>query len=336
VVSVKFRREVLTGEILHPDREFESAPSTLELRWDPLTDHTSRVMTPSGLIPRSDFDLPALAAETEATCPFCPGRLEDLTPELPSGIWPEGRIREGRAVLFPNLLAYSKHGAVSVYSPEMHYLPLGRMTPRLVADNLAAQVAFDRAVMRADPGAQWAWIDANHMLPSGSSVFHPHLQGGVDHIPTNMQRLLAAVPAERFVAYVEKERDIGRRYLGSTGAVDWLASFAPLGPAELRAFLPAVASPAELSADQTEELGHGLSVALNFYAELGFESFNLAIYGAPPGTPGYPLNLRMVCRTNLGALYRSDVTHLERLQWEGAVDISPEDLAERAGDRFRR
>jgi hypothetical protein len=77
-------------------------------------------------------------------------------------------------------------------------------------------------------------------------------------------------------------------------------------------------------------------VALAAYAEMGYESFNLAAYGAPPGTEGYPLNLRIACRSNLGPFYRSDSTFLERLHWEGAVDLPPEAIARRIGDRFRR
>jgi hypothetical protein len=33
--------------------------------------------------------------------------------------------------------------------------------------------------------------------------------------------------------------------------------------------------------------------------------------------------------------YRSDSTFLERLHWEGAIDIQPETVAERLGGRFR-
>src|SRR6516164_2906577 len=36
--------------------------------------------------------------------------------------------------------------------------------------------AYARAVMLAEPESWWASINANHMLPSGSSLFHPHLQ----------------------------------------------------------------------------------------------------------------------------------------------------------------
>ena len=59
------------------------------------------------------------------------------------------------------------------------------------------------------------------------------------------------------------------------------------------------------------------------------------MYGAPPGTVGYPLNLRIACRSNLKPFHRSDSTFLERLHWEGAVDLAPEGVAERLRDRFR-
>jgi galactose-1-phosphate uridylyltransferase len=222
-----------------------------------------------------------------------------------------------------------------VYSPRLHYLPLEEITERLLADNLKTQIAFAKAVMTADPPSVWASINANHMLPSGSSLFHPHLQGIVDSQPTTLQRLLAEVPAQRFDAYLEAERRDGDRHLGDTGRVEWLVSFAPIAPAELRAFIRGASSPAELDEDLTEELAHGLALALGAYAEMGFESFNLATYGAPPGTAGYPLNLRLACRSNLTPFYRSDSTFLERLHWEGAVDLAPEVVAERIGNRFR-
>lgn len=302
----------------------------IEVRFDPLTGHSSRILPDRGLMPTGDFDLEGLARETQADCPFCGERLERLTPQLAGG----GRIIRGEAVLFPNLHAYSSHSCVSVYSPQLHHLPLGQMTEELMTNNLLAQVDFDRYVMEADPESRWASINANHMLPSGSSLFHPHLQGIVDSQGTTLQRLLAEVPAGRFDAYLEAERG-GERYLGNTGRIEWLASFAPIAPAELRAFIAGCPSPTELDDELVAELGHGLTSALHGYAELGFESFNLAIYGAPPGTPGYPLNLRLACRSNLKPLYRSDSTFLERLHWEGAIDVVPEQVAEHIRGRFR-
>jgi UDPglucose--hexose-1-phosphate uridylyltransferase len=161
------------------------------------------------------------------------------------------------------------------------------------------------------------------------------MQGIVDPHPTTLQRLLADVPAERFDAYLDAERRSGERWLGDTGHVQWVASYAPIAPAELRAFVPGICSPAQLSGELTEELAHGLALALAGYAELGFESFNFALYGAPPGTTGYPLNLRLACRSNLKPFYRADSTFLERLHWEGAVDLAPEHVAGLLRGRFR-
>ncbi len=332
---MQLRREILRAEMLVPGGG-GVVRTTIEVRFDPLTGHSSRVLPERGLMPVNDFDLAAFARETEARCPFCPDRIDECTPRLPATINPSGRIVHGEAVLFPNLHAYSSHSSVSVYSARLHYLPLAAMTELLLADNLTTQVAFAQAVMAADPDSRWASINANHMLPSGSSLFHPHLQGVVDSQPTTFQRLLAEVPGERFDAYLQAERRSGERYLGNTGRVHWLVSFAPIAPAELRAFVAGCSSPAELDDDRIAELAHGLALALGAYAEMGFESFNLAVYGAPPDTDGYWLNLRLACRSNLKSFYRSDSTFLERLHWEGAVDLAPETVAQRIGDRFSR
>jgi len=331
---MELRRSLVTTQILDPRSGFEPTELELEVRWDPLTGHTARILPGVPLLSPGDFDLRRLAEETRPTCPFCSERIEETTPKLPPAILPEGRIRRGEAVLFPNLVPYSKYSSVSVYSPARHFLPLGELTPRLVADNLATQVEFVWNVAGHDGKAAWASVNANHMPPSGSSVFHPHLQGSVNPLPTTFQRLLAETPPERFRDYVDEERRRGSRYLGSIGSVDWLASFAPLGPAELRAFVFGIASPGQLQPDQVAELAEGISAALGLYEELGFQSFNLALYGAPQALEGYPLNLRMLCRPNVEPFYRSDATWLERLHWEAAVDISPEELAERAAGRF--
>jgi UDPglucose--hexose-1-phosphate uridylyltransferase len=330
---LELERTVLTAEMIAPGTG-ELIGTRIEVRVDPLTGHTSRIVPNRGLMPPNDFDLEAFARENQPTCPFCADRIEQLTPRLPAAIDPDGRIARGEAVLFPNLHAYSSHSCVSVYSPRLHYLPLGQMTERLMADNVAAQVAYAKAVMTAEPDSRWASINANHMLPSGSSLFHPHLQGIVDSRPTTVQRLLADVPSARFDAYLDAERRSGERFLRAGDRVQWLVSFAPIAAAELRAFAVGVSSPAELDDALSAELAQGLTCALNAYAELGYESFNLAMYGAPPGTAGYPLNLRIACRSNLKPAYRSDSTFLERLHWEGAVDLAPEDVADRIRDRF--
>jgi UDPglucose--hexose-1-phosphate uridylyltransferase len=188
-------------------------------------------------------------------------------------------------------------------------------------------------VLAHDASSSWVSVNANHLPPSGSSTFHPHLQGAANPVPTTMQRLLADVAPDRFREYVETERD-GERWLGSTGRIEWLAAFAPLAPAEVRAFTSDVASPAELDDALIGELARGISAVLATYAELGFQSFNLALYGAPPGTAGYPLNLRLAGRAYYGPLLRADAMWSERLHWEAATDVAPERVAALLRPRF--
>jgi galactose-1-phosphate uridylyltransferase len=150
-----------------------------------------------------------------------------------------------------------------------------------------------------------------------------------------MQQLLAKVPAGRFEEYLDAERNSGERWLGSSGRVEWLTAFAPIGFNELRAFVPGVTAPEGLDDQLVAELARGLSAAFALYAELGMQSFNLALYGAPPEVDGYMLNLRLVARSNLDRLYRSDATYFERVHWQAMVDTVPEELARQAGARFR-
>ena len=335
-MSLELIREVITSQVLVPgDHGYQERGGQVEVRIDPLTGHSARLISSNKLMGAVDFDLRAFGDQSRSWCPFCGEKASTITPIIPPAVHPDGRIRRGQAICFPNLETYAKWSSVSIYGPDLHYLPLEEMTPPVVADNLGVQVEFLAAAARHDPGAPWVTLSANHMLPSGSSLFHPHMQGAVDPYPTTFQRMLAEVPSGRFDDYLATEKALAERYLGSTGGVEWLASFAPVGFHELRAMAPGVRSPEQLTPDLVEELAGGLARALNLYAELGMQSFNLALYGAPAEVAGYVLNLRLVSRSNLQQHYRSDATYFERVHWTALVDVTPEELAQAAGDRFR-
>jgi UDPglucose--hexose-1-phosphate uridylyltransferase len=331
VNKVRFERETFEAELLDPRRGFEPTRSTVEVRRDPLTGHSARILPAGSFPPPARHDLERLAAATRDACPFCAERIDEQTPRLPPEIWPEGRIRAGEAVLFPNLVPYAKWSCVSVYSAERHLLPLAELTPRLVADNLRVQREFGRAVLERDPGAQWLSVNANHLPPSGSSIFHPHLQGSANPHPTTMQRLLAAVLPGDARAYLVAEREDGARLVASSDGIDWVASFAPLGPAEICAFVAGAGSPHEPEDARIDELARGIAAVLRVYDELGFQSFNLALYGVPGSEM---LLLRIVARAYFGTAERSDAMWSERLQWEAATDLTPERLADLARQKF--
>jgi UDPglucose--hexose-1-phosphate uridylyltransferase len=333
---MEFRAEVTTRMIHDPRRGFAATAGVVETRWDPLTGQTARLLRDvDPLLPTTDFDVAELAARTRPSCPFCPDRIEAATPRFVGASFGDGRLRVGRAVLFPNLLPYAAYSSVCVYAADRHHLPLAEMTPVLAADNLRAQVAFVGAAYRDNPAAAtWASINGNHLLPAGSSVFHPHTQGGCHPVPTNAQAQLLAVPDDRAEEYLRWERRAGQRHIATTGRIDWVAAFAPAGPGEIRGFSRGVGGLAELGDDVVVELAAGITATMHTYAALGISSCNLAVYGAPPQATGCRLLVRLVCRSPLAPFYRSDVTYLERLHAEAATDISPEDLAAQARRHF--
>jgi UDPglucose--hexose-1-phosphate uridylyltransferase len=281
MLLVELRRERHTAEFLDPRRSFEASRLPFEIRWDPVTGQSCKLLPPGSLPRPEQQDLDALAVETRPTCPFCLERVENATPRFLPKVWPEGRIRCGEALLFPNLAPYAKWSSVSVYSPALHLLRLDELKPSLLADNVASQTTFARAVLKHDPRSRWVSVNANQLPPSGSSIFHPHLQGSVNPEPTSVQRIVAEMGAARLREYVELERHDGARWVGSTGRVEWLASFAPVGAAEIRGFVADAASPEQLDNPGVADVADGLSRVLRLYAALGFQSFNLATYGVP-------------------------------------------------------
>lgn len=331
--AFELKRERLEAEILDPRRGFERVRVPVEIRHDPLTGRTSRLLPRGSFPPAAPVDLPDLEAQSRPGCPFCPELVEEATPRFPPEVVPEGRIRRGAALLFPNLVAYAKWSSVSIYSPERHTIPLRELDARALAENLGTQVAFAAAVTARDPASSWVCVNANQAPPSGSSIFHPHLQGAANPVPTTAQRAYAAVAAETYRAYLEAERG-GERYLGSTGATEWLASFAPGGQAEVIGLDAAATSLSGLADAAVDEVADGIARVLGLYAELGFGSFNMAIYGVPPGRPELPQVIRLVARSQIGPLQRSDVMWSERLHDETVVDLAPEAVAERGRLRF--
>jgi len=337
VTAVRFRRERLEAEILDPRHGFERRRLPLEVRWDPLTGRSCRLLPRGSLPPPVRLDLEGMAERSRPDCPFCPERVEEVTPRFPPEVCSAGRFRHGAAILFPNLVPYAKWSSVSIYAAARHRIALAELDPQAIADNLQTQADFARAVRAYDPASVWVSVNANQMPPSGSSVFHPHLQGSVNPTPTTTQALLAALPAAHVRAYLAAELAAGERHLGSTGRLDWLASFAPGGQAEVLAFDFDARDAGDLDGATIAEYADGISRVLATYAELGFESFNLAIYGPPvQQRERRPRIVRLVARSTIGPLERSDVMWSERLHDEAVVDLAPEAFAEHARRHFVR
>ena len=194
------------------------------------------------LQPETRPDLTELTAKP-AFCPFDREHLEQATVPFPAELTAEGRIRVGRAVVVPDIMAYATHSAVGIYDPGRHFLDLDELTPPLIGDALAAMIRHARAVRRLDPAAAWSSVNANYMPPSGASLVHPHLQSAHDACGLTGQRVLVEQSgawqdghgSSYWTALVEQEAG-GPRWVGRTGRVAWLTPFAPTGFHEVGAW----------------------------------------------------------------------------------------------------
>ena len=333
-MRIEFHRERATARFRSPDGSRDVAHD-LEIRYDPLLGYSTRI-APGVTLQKADAGALEPFHAPDATCPFCEQRIERVTPQLPVETSAEPRIRTGETVLFPNLVPYSQYAAVAVFSPKRHWIAISEFTPELIRDNLTASLRYVRAVRKADPKAEFAAWNINYLWPSGGSLPHPHTQIFLDAAPTTMLRNMETVARRYFSEcgrlywddLVDEERRLGERFAGDIGRTAWMTPFAPVGFNEVRAVVAGGENMLDLTERDIESLADGIARVLRFYATLGYNSFNLALYsGRLSGSPGFRVNLAMITRTAMLPYYRSDAMYMERLHWEAAVDRSPEEVA---------
>jgi galactose-1-phosphate uridylyltransferase len=338
--SIVFEERDLKARV--PDLAAGGAWTDASLRWrrDPLTGHSARILTGQKLQPPSRPDLGALTAKP-GFCPFDEEFLEQTTFPFPPELTTEGRIRVGRAVVVPNILAYATHSAVGIYDPARHFFDLDEFTPGIAGDALAAMVRHAGAVRRFDPTAAWSSINANFLPPSGASLVHPHLQSAHDPCGLTAQRQLvdhsAAWPGhESFWATLVDQETDGPRWVGRTGRVAWLTPFSPTGFHEVWGIVEDAADIIDLSAEDAADLGTGLSRVLGAYHGWNLTSFNFAVIGGGPdgAAQRYQVVMKVMSRSNAEPMYRSDATYFERLLGEALIDVSPEEVAEGIRPQF--
>jgi UDPglucose--hexose-1-phosphate uridylyltransferase len=132
---------------LNPFSAFSEEVHTVKVRKDPLLGDIS-VYNPRlkdkvrfffgdcdpGLIEK-------MVADSAKTCIFCPDRFEKNTPRYPSRLLPEGRVRVGEAVLFPNLFPISKYHSVIILT-KSHFLKLSEFGLEIIRNGLKAAQKF--------------------------------------------------------------------------------------------------------------------------------------------------------------------------------------------------
>jgi galactose-1-phosphate uridylyltransferase len=325
-----------------PDLAAGGRWTTTRLRWrrDPLTGHSTRILSGIKLQPATRPDLSQLTAKPPF-CPFDAEHLDEATFPCPPQLTEEGRIRCGQAVVVPNILAYATHSAVGIYDPSRHFLDLDELTPSLIGDALYAMVRHAQAVRNMDPTATWSSINANYLQPSGASLIHPHCQSAHDaHGLTGQRHMVERSGAwsgpDSYWQTLIRQELAGPRSVGTIGRVAWLTPFAPTGFHEVWGIVDGAADIVQLTQEDANSLGAGLSRVLAAYREWNLTSFNFGVIGGGPraAEQRYQVVVKVMSRSNAEPMYRSDATYFERVYDEAMIDQSPEEIAEGLRPRF--
>jgi LAO/AO transport system ATPase len=337
--AIEYRVTKKTARIHDPRRNFELADIESEVREDPLTGDTARICHfafPSREIP----DLAPLAAQTRAGCPFCPDRIDAVTPRYPEGLAAGGRLRRGEAVLFPNLFPYDDVSAIVAMSRE-HFVPMQTLPPALIADSLKLSRDFIREAAKTMAGrACYGIVTWNYMPPSGASQVHPHMQVIVTDTPGNQlrrefeaeTRYLERHGVPYSQALLESECRQKERIVLEHPPVTWWVPYCPQGMlGDAQAVFRGRGTLGECSDAEIEAFAGTLAPLAAAYAALGLWSFNLTLLPEAEGGGArrHWLTARLLPRFYLHPqLHNSDVAYLQLLLGEKFGMVRPEAHAE--------
>ncbi|HJF33075.1 MAG TPA: hypothetical protein K8V56_15035 [Sporosarcina psychrophila] len=301
-----------------------------EIRMDPLTGETSRIIFDPGA-PFTSTDYSELAKETAGgKCPFCPENVHSFTPKFPNDLIEDGRLIQGEAVLFPNLFPYSKHNAV-VRMCDQHYVKLDEFTAPVIANSFSAAHNYLNKVIAQDPETAYASINWNYLPPSGGSILHPHIHVLASEMPTNYQ-LTTLACSEQFHmetgsnyydSLIESEREIDERFIATVGSIDWVHAFAPKSHTDFIGILDA-SSLDELDDNNWQDLANSLTRFFLYFKSIGIASFNLGLFIPITKNKADRVHVRIVPRLTIGVLQTSDMNVFNFLHGEPLCMKVPE------------
>jgi UDPglucose--hexose-1-phosphate uridylyltransferase len=320
----------------------------IEHRTDPLTGNVASINSAlgekaKGFLGTADVALlEDLQEKSRAGCPFCAAG-EKGTRFLPA-FAAEGQLRVGDAVAMPNLFSKCALDAVVVVDPASHVLFPSRLSPKALADAILASGELLRRARKGDAALVHHVVGMNFLHPGGSSVPHPHFQVHVRTVPySGLARAMRAAADFRartgqpfFEALLQAERG-GPRYIGATGAAEWLAPFAPAHQKEVWGVLPGVASLAEAGRAEAEALAAGIWRTVSFYEESGTHPFTFAFHSSPRSgkDPGWALHVKLCSRPAFRSLYSNyDTWFTPKFMGDDVHLEAPESWAARLRQRW--
>lgn len=335
-MTIEFERKVEFSKLLNPMSNFEEKVFPIEFRTDPLTKDM-------GILMEFRFkevgkpDLSGLIAKSlEIGCPFCPGAVEKVTPKFTPEFFPDGRIKVGEAIVFPNAMPYMPYSALAVVGSQ-HFIGLGEFNEDTLIDAFLASQIYLKRVAECDPEAKYCVINWNYLPHSSCSQIHSHLQLLAGYFPmTYHKNLLEASQGYHrqnrtnyWSDFIAEEKRLDERYVATVGDTVWLTSFVPRSwQMDVMAVFVGKESILTLSAKDIGNFCFGLKKVFAYMDSKDYYSFNLCIYSGLAGEEQFWTQARLIQRASYPPLDICDASSMRLLLDVMGVMKRPEEVCE--------
>ncbi|MGO8987921.1 MAG: hypothetical protein ACLQGU_22985 [bacterium] len=332
MAGIEFFKKEDQAWFLDPKEGFSKKSISLEIRRDDLTGHRSRILPYRRKYPEIVISQEMLEA-SKKICPFCADQIFSSTPKLLPEIASEGRIRRGRACLFPNAFPYARYNWVIVLCEE-HFLYPDQFSVEMLRDGFAVAQEGIQRIIKSQPDYQYSYISWNYLPSSGAGLFHPHIQILVEDVPTaSHQEVLEGILRHRdegipsfWESFLLEEIKRGERYIGRQGDVHFLTAFSPRGIfGEILMLFANRSTIDEVRTKDWADFSRGLTKVFQ-YLKNHILSFNLSLFsGNRDGSRSW-VHGRLCPRMIVPPWFTSDINYFEKLHDEVMCVISPEEL----------
>jgi len=294
-MTIEFKSIPVSSAIMNPLKDFKEDIIEMEIRYDPLLGERCDVCH-YGISASEKIDLkPIIEKSLERPCPFCPELVDKFTPKFLPNIFPEGRLTKGEAWLIPNLFPWALHNPLVVVSSD-HFVGMDNFQPNMLSDAMQLSQHYMRRIREiGDDVKSWS-IGWNYMPPSGGSQVHPHLQVLGQNYPTPLEDKVINASKNYHDRYgsiyfkdlVNREKELGLRYLGDTGAVSWIVNFVSRSWLfEIIGVFHRPATLIELSRKEFNDFSEGLVRVMKYCDSTNLYSFNLNIFSCLDSAKDY-------------------------------------------------
>ncbi|MBW2123442.1 MAG: hypothetical protein JRH07_16605 [Deltaproteobacteria bacterium] len=134
---------------------------------------------------------------------------------------------------------------------------------------------------------------------------------------------------------MEKEEELGERYLGKTGKIAWMIPFVPVGlyPDAMGVFLECQ-DLLDLEEEILQDFSSGLVKLFKGYHSMGIYSLNLSLFSGPRDDSTIWIHSRITPRCLPRPIGNSDITYLGMFHREPVSIMKPEEMASRLRPLF--